>query len=150
LVGILPWLRGPRDSMLDEHYGEWARKGATLSDKSARKEFGLTQEEIVDAIRAGKLQYREGSVHGTPWLRLLRREVEALVRESSGEGHLKSRQVKTELVQIERELRRLKKEVARLEERKAALVAKSERLENFAGLAKLRRVPADRRPRTGG
>jgi hypothetical protein len=109
--------------MLDEHYGEWGRKGATLSDKSARKEFGLTQEQIVVAIRAGKLQYREGSMYGAAWLRLLRREVEALVRERSGEEHLKTQQVKTELAQIERELRRLKKEIARLEERKAALVA---------------------------
>ena len=39
----------------------WARKGATFSDKSARQEFGLTQEEIHAAIRAGKLQFREGS-----------------------------------------------------------------------------------------
>ena len=31
---------------------EWQRKGATLSDKTARKEFGLTQDEIVQAIRA--------------------------------------------------------------------------------------------------
>ena len=37
---------------------EWQRKGATLSDKTARKELGLTQDEIVQAIRAGKLQYR--------------------------------------------------------------------------------------------
>jgi len=27
----------------------WFEKGATLSDKSARKEFGLTQEEITVA-----------------------------------------------------------------------------------------------------
>jgi len=27
------------------------RKGGTLSDKTARTEFGLTQEEIVEAIR---------------------------------------------------------------------------------------------------
>ena len=33
----------------------WSRKGATLSDKSARQEFGLTQEEIYAAFRAGKL-----------------------------------------------------------------------------------------------
>jgi hypothetical protein len=26
----------------------WIKKGATLSDKSARKEFGLTQEEIIE------------------------------------------------------------------------------------------------------
>jgi len=32
-------------------YGdEWGRKGATLSDKTARAEFGLTQEEIYDAM----------------------------------------------------------------------------------------------------
>ncbi len=30
----------------------WSEKGATMSDKSARQEFGLTQEEIVAAIRA--------------------------------------------------------------------------------------------------
>jgi hypothetical protein len=61
-------------------YGdEWGRKGATLSDKTARAEFGLTQEEIYDAIDAGKLQYRRAAMHGYPWLRLLRREVEDLV-----------------------------------------------------------------------
>jgi len=36
---------------------EWQRKGATLSDKTARAEFGLTQDEIVEAIRAGTLHY---------------------------------------------------------------------------------------------
>jgi hypothetical protein len=45
---------------------EWSRKGATLSDKSARKEFGLTQEAIVAAIDAGQLQYRVGVIHGNP------------------------------------------------------------------------------------
>lgn len=34
---------------------EWNRKGATLSDKTARKEFALTQDEIVAAIDAGRL-----------------------------------------------------------------------------------------------
>ena len=56
---------------------EWQRKGATLSDKTARQEFGLTQDEIYDAIDAGTLQYRHAHMHGNPWLRLLRREVEA-------------------------------------------------------------------------
>ena len=58
---------------------DWRRKGATLSDKTARKEFGLTHEEIEAAIDAGQLQYRVGVVHGNPWLRLLRRELEALM-----------------------------------------------------------------------
>ena len=43
----------------------WTRKGATLSDKSARQEFGLTQEEIYAAIRAGKLRYREQTCTAT-------------------------------------------------------------------------------------
>ncbi len=62
-------------SNMDDLNSEWQRKGATLSDKTARKEFGLTQDEIVQAIRAGTLLYREHSVYGNPWLRLLRREV---------------------------------------------------------------------------
>ncbi len=32
----------------------WTRKGATLSDKSARQEFGLTQQEIVAATYISK------------------------------------------------------------------------------------------------
>ena len=40
---------------------EWGRKGTTLSDKTARSEFGLTQDEIISAINAGKLQYRSAS-----------------------------------------------------------------------------------------
>ena len=58
---------------MDDLESEWQRKGATLGDKTARKGFGLTQAEIVQAIRAGKLQYRQNSVHGNPFLRLLRR-----------------------------------------------------------------------------
>ena len=102
---------------------EWGRKGGTLSDKSARETFGLTDDEIIGAIRAGKLQYREGSMHGNPWLRLIRREVEALVVALHGKDHLKEQQAQTELAGIKRELRRLKTETARLEARRAELTA---------------------------
>jgi hypothetical protein len=102
---------------------EWQHKGATLSDKTARKEFGLTQDEIVEAIRAGKLQYREGSIYGNPWLRLLRREVEALVKTKHGHDYLKNQQAKTELARVTRELKRLKPQVVALEERESQLVA---------------------------
>jgi hypothetical protein len=40
---------------MDDGDSMWSRKGAALSDKSARQEFGLTQQEIIAAIRAGKL-----------------------------------------------------------------------------------------------
>jgi hypothetical protein len=44
---------------MDYPNDEWQHKGATLSDKTARQEFGLTQDEIYDAIHAGTLQYRQ-------------------------------------------------------------------------------------------
>jgi hypothetical protein len=50
---------------------EWQRKGATLSDKTAREEYGLEQDDIIRAIVAGRLHYREGSVYGNPFLRLV-------------------------------------------------------------------------------
>jgi chromosome segregation ATPase len=102
---------------------EWRRKGATLSDKTARSEFGLTQDEIIAAIRAGKLQYREASMHGNPWLRLLRREIEEIVKTQHGERHLRERQARTELARINRELKQLRTQLAALEERRAALLS---------------------------
>ena len=108
---------------MDDLDSDWQRKGATLSDTTARKELGLTDDEIVQAIRAGSLHYREASMHGNPWLRLLRREVEALVKTRHGDNYLKDRQAKTELGRINRELKRLKTQIAALEERKSKLIA---------------------------
>ena len=108
---------------MDDVDSDWQRKGATLSDKTARNEFGLTQDEIVHAIRAGKLHYRHNSVFGNHFLRLLRREVEALVKKKHGDKYLKDQQAKTELARISRELKRLKTQIAALEERKAKLIA---------------------------
>lgn len=78
----------------------WTTKGATLSHKSAEKEFGLTLDEIVAAIRVGKLQYRENSIYGAPFLRLIRSEVEALVSEKFGKDHLTKKKWKKELADI--------------------------------------------------
>jgi len=108
---------------MEFHDDEWARKGATLSDKTARSEFGLTQDEIISAIKAGKLQYRPGSTHGSPWLRLLRREVEELVQAQHGERYLRERQARTELAHVNRELKQLRAQLAALEGRRAALLS---------------------------
>ena len=101
----------------------WNEKGAALSDKSARKEFGLTQEEIIEAINAGKLQYRHNHIHGNPYLRLLRKEVEALVEQKYGRKHLDMKKSKNELSQINSDLKKLKNQIALLEQRKAELLA---------------------------
>ena len=99
----------------------WARKGATFSDKSARQEFGLTQQEIFAAMRAGKLQFREASMHGNPWFRLLRHEVEALVKEKSGQDHLRRKKLEKELADLNKETRKLKTRLAAIERRRAEL-----------------------------
>ena len=100
----------------------WTQKGATLSDKSARKEFGLTQEKIIDAIKCGKLQYRQNHIHGNPYFRLLRTEVATLAKEIFGENHLNNRKMQNELSQVNKEIRRLKKQIKTLEDRKADLL----------------------------
>src|SRR3990172_12797738 len=99
----------------------WSRKGATLSDKSARQEFGLTQQEIMAAIRAGKLQFREGNIYGNPWFRLLRHEVEALVKEKGGQNHLNQKKLQKELADLDKEARKIKTRLKAIERRRAEL-----------------------------
>jgi|GEM_PF-4466126 len=43
-------------------YGEWNAKGATLSDVTAKKEYGVDRDFIVKGIRVGKLEYRQGAI----------------------------------------------------------------------------------------
>lgn len=100
----------------------WSQKGATLSDKSARKEFGLTQSEIYAAMRAGKLQFREASMHGNPWFRLLRHEVEALVKERSGKDGLHTKKLQNELSDLDKETRKLKTRLKAIERRRDELM----------------------------
>jgi septal ring factor EnvC (AmiA/AmiB activator) len=107
----------------------WSRKGATLSDKSARKEFGLTQEEIIAAIRAGKLQFRESSMHGNPWFRLLRHEVEALVQEKGGQDHLHKKKLQKELTDLNTEARKITTRLRAIERRRAELMQELDEVE---------------------
>ena len=64
-------------------------------------------------------------MHGNPWFRLLRREVEALVRKRHGANYLGDRQAQAELARINRELKRLKGQIAALEKRKSKLITGS-------------------------
>jgi hypothetical protein len=100
----------------------WSQKGATLSDKSARQEFGLTQEEIFAAMRAGKLQFRECSMHGNPWFRLLRHEVELLVRNRSGRDHLHRKKLEKELADLKKEARKLTTRLKVIVQRQTELI----------------------------
>jgi DNA mismatch repair ATPase MutS len=99
----------------------WNIKGGTLSDKSARKEFGLTQKEIIKAINGGKLQYQYNHIYGNPYIRLLRSEVEALVAEKHGSDYLEKKKLKKELLLVKGDLKKLQAQMALLEKRKIEL-----------------------------
>src|ERR1700688_4680992 len=107
---------------MSEDDSMWSRKGATLSDKSARQEFGLTQQEIIAAIRAGKLQYRESNMYGNPWYRLLRHEVEFLVRNKKGLDYLHKQKLHKELADLNKEAKKLTIRLNSIERRRAALM----------------------------
>lgn len=102
-------------------YGEWTRKGAVLSDVTAEKEYGVSRDFIVKGIRAGKLEFREGSVHGNPYLRLLRSQLEPYIAAELGGEHLASRKHRTELKAIDREITELRKRLTALEARRTEL-----------------------------
>src|SRR5271156_5703307 len=102
-------------------YGEWNRKGAVLSDVTAQKEYGVMREFVLAGINAGKLEYREGSVWGNPYLRILRSQLEPYIAAELGPEYLSSVKSKTELRAIVSEIAGLRKKLAALEQRKAVL-----------------------------
>ena len=109
----------------------WTAKNGSLSDKTARKEFGISEEIIIEAINNGKLQYHEGSIYGNPYIRLLRHEVEQLVRELFGIDYLENKKNKKELAEINKEIKLLRTRLTFIEQRKAELEAN---LSNFKGV----------------
>ena len=76
----------------------WTKKGGTLSDKSARKEFGITQEEIIDAIRGGKLQYGFGTKMPTDSGRFLRQIFQKMPPHSESQNNIVPRPCSTALI----------------------------------------------------
>ncbi len=98
-------------------YGEWNRKGATLSDVTATKEYGIDKDFIEKGIIARKLEYREGAIWGNPYLRLLRKQLEQYIADELGEDHLSLKQNETEVRKIKKEIGSLKKKLKELEAR---------------------------------
>jgi len=85
-------------------YGEWNRKGATLSDVTAKAEYGVSRDFIVKGIQTGKLEYREGSIWGNPYLRVLRSQLEKYIAEELGEDYLLRLKNQTELRRVKKEI----------------------------------------------
>ena len=102
-------------------HGEWNRKGATLSDVTAQKEYGVSRDFIVKGIRAGKLEYREGAIWGNPYLRVLRSQLERYIAEELGADRLSSGKNQTLLRKIKKEMADLNKRLAKLQARRTEL-----------------------------
>ena len=102
-------------------YGEWNRKGATLSDVTAKDEYGVSREFIVKGIEAGSLEYRDGVIWGNPYLRILRSQLENYITEELGKDYLLKVKTQTELRIVKKGISELKKKLNVLQERKAIL-----------------------------
>ncbi len=102
----------------------WTKQGETLSHKNACKEFGLEEQEIIDAMKAGKLQYKENYAHGNPYFKLLRREVQALAIDLRGEKCLAKQEIEFKIKKITKEINSCKRKLKVLEKEKGMLINK--------------------------
>jgi hypothetical protein len=102
-------------------YGEWNRKGATLSDVTAQKEYGVSQDFIVRGIQTGRLEYREGAIWGNPYFRILRSQLEQYIAAELGSDYLTNSKSQTELRKIKKEMADLKKRLDELQARRTEL-----------------------------
>jgi hypothetical protein len=109
-------------------HGEWNRKGATLSHVTAKKEYGVTEDFIIQGIRAGRLEYRQGAIWGNPYLRVLRSQLEKYVGDELGleylekaTGQLELRKIKKEIPELKEQISELARRLHELEDRKTYL-----------------------------
>lgn len=102
-------------------YGEWNKKGATLSEVTAKEEYGVSRGFIVKGIKAGCLEYREGVIWGNPYLRILRSQLEKYIADELGNDYLKQVNAKSELRRVKKEISELQKKLSILQDRKTIL-----------------------------
>jgi hypothetical protein len=108
----------------------WIMQGATLSLKNACKEYGLMENEIVQAMRSGKLQYRENYAHGNPYFKLIRSEVKSLAKALHGAKALEEHEENVRLKNLNREINSLKRKLVSLEKQKIVLLEDKSRRES--------------------
>ncbi len=101
---------------------EWTMQGGTLSHKNAMKEFGFSEEQIVKAIKSGRLQYRVNYAHGNPYYKVLRSEVERFAKEIHGIDGLNKQKDDHRLKVVKREINSLKRKLKKLEKERDQLV----------------------------
>ena len=102
-------------------YGEWNRKGATLSDVTAKAEYGVDRDLIIRGIETGKLEYRDGVIWGNPYIRILRRQLEEYIADELGNKYLRQKKNESELRKVKKEISGFKKKLKALQTRKMEL-----------------------------
>ena len=100
-------------------YGEWNRKGATLSDVTAQNEYGISRDFVLRGINSGRLEYREGAVWGNPYLRILRSQLEKYIAADLGSLYLGGKKRQKELRAIKKEMADLKKKLDELHKQRS-------------------------------
>jgi hypothetical protein len=116
-------------------YGEWNRKGASLSDKTARKEYKVDQEFIIKGIESGKLEFRYACVWGSPFIKVLRRQLEEYITSELGPEYLARATGKIELQKIKKEIAEVEQQLNVLSTRKEELLTKKAKLEEIMATA---------------
>jgi septal ring factor EnvC (AmiA/AmiB activator) len=111
-------------------HANWTNPGATLSHKNACKEFGIEESIIIEAIRQGKLQYKENYAHGNPYFRLLRDEVENFAKEIHGEETMKMKKIEYEIKKTKTEINSYKRKIVALERHMQNLTQRKNEMEN--------------------
>ena len=99
-------------------YGEWNRKGATLSHVTAKAEYGVSRDFIIKDIETNRLEFRDGAIWGNPYLRILRSQLEKYITDQFGEHYLMKVKNQTELRKVKKEISELKKRLSVLQHRK--------------------------------
>lgn len=103
---------------------DWKVKSAVISDSAAWKEYGVHRDFILKAINSGQLDYRQGTIKGKPYVRVLRRQLEWLLAQTpEGAEHLERVKAKLELKEVEKEISYLNKKLGLLMTRKAVIEA---------------------------
>ena len=65
----------------------------------------------MNGIEKGQLEYREGSIWGNPYIKILRSQLEQYIVEKLGVGYLTKGKAQTELRKIKKEMTKMKKKL---------------------------------------
>jgi len=81
----------------------------------------VSYDFIVQGIRAGALEHRDGAVWGNPYLRVLRSQLEHYIAAELGSEYLARTKAQIELAAVKKETADIRKRLAFLETRKVEL-----------------------------